>query len=106
MDELVKRLRTTKVTVYKMKDLYLLDEAADAIEELAAKNATTEWHSVEDELPMCGQRCLVVMLRDDGETSVETAYCYVQNYGYWSDTGPRRKVTYWMPLPGPPKEGK
>ena len=33
-DELIKRLRTTKVVVFKAEDVNLLQEAADAIEEL------------------------------------------------------------------------
>lgn len=104
-DELVKRLRTTKVTVYKAEDVNLLQEAANAIEELSAVNerqlleitvlSKLRWIPVTERLPHA-----------DGFTLIFTAHghagvCYFTS-GWWGgyDKG---GITHWMPLPPPPK---
>ncbi len=77
----------------------LLDEAADAIEELIKPR----WISVEERLPGNGQDILAVQSHG-GEVRIVPA-----NYdrSVWYDCFFNRAaehITHWMPLPQPPKE--
>ena len=103
----------------------LLNEAADAIEELqqiaehyeeAAHDyfkdvcyyleRVPKWIPVTEALPLYGQDVLAVRTYGDGEKCQEVlmAHIAVWNEGtgekWWSATN----ITHWMPLPNPPKE--
>lgn len=70
----------------------------------------SEWISVKDRLPECGEKCLAVLntifgsyvdlfiYTNDILTNEPGFYC-IYNLYYRMD-----KVTHWMPLPEPPKE--
>ena len=82
------------------KCAHLLNDAADAIEELLAK--VPHWISVEERLPENGKFVLV----SDGD-DIDTACRYkaltpdeVETF-FWDSV---LEVTHWMPLPEPPKE--
>ena len=63
-----------------------------------------EWISVKDRLPDAFCKVLAVW-KANGETVIDTAF--------WTDSGfsvnhwvvMQTKITHWMPLPEPPKEG-
>ena len=57
------------------------------------------WIPVEERLPDNAKEVIVIL--DNGYITVSWRSC--DNSWYISDT---RKVTHWMPLPEPPKEGK
>ena len=114
-DELVKRLRTAKVTVFKAEDVTLLNEAADAIEDLEFACNRYEkdykdlceylpkWIPVTERLPEKGQVVLVW-----GGASIYTAKRH-NKYGapmWWKLNSKTHycNPTHWMPLPEPPKE--
>lgn len=60
------------------------------------------WISVSDQLPEHNQR--VIVCRKDGR--VEQGF-YLGVNGWWKVYGTNTKsITYWMPMPEPPKEGK
>lgn len=131
MDELVKRLRAAKVVVFKAEDVALLGEAADAIENLkkeldAVNDAHNEgydvgywagrrdyepkWISVTERLPEKTNHYLVhVKCECDGElvSAWEQVAWFCEKF-YWEhlhgDDVFKETVTYWMPLPQPPKE--
>lgn len=85
-------------------------DAADAIEELLAKNTNVpnKWISVEERLPEINQPVLICAFGrsvgegtyygHDGVHHVWKMYCVAGTY--WDD-----EVTHWMPLPEPPKGG-
>lgn len=65
------------------------------------------WISVEERLPVYGEKCLVAFkLNGHNAWSIQVSYCYVQNEGFWSDCGRDYKAVAWMPLPELPKEDK
>lgn len=112
-DELVKRLRTARVVVFKTEDVMLLGEAADAIEELQENNAAlngTVSNLIEQIAELSKPRWIPVAERlpsEDGFTLIFTAHghvgvCYFTN-GWWGGYG-EDGVTHWMPLTEPPKE--
>lgn len=110
-DELVKRLRTAKVTVFKAEDVTLLNKAADAIEELsrdldsmneaniALYGALPKWIPVTERLPKYGERVLVF-----GGVTMYVAYYDKNRYGgySWHKLNSKNHYcnpTHWMPLP-------
>ena len=83
----------------------LLNDAADAIEELLA--AVPKWISVEERLPETDDFVIVAILDERGDTPyqytdfgwyLDVAKCWIVN------AEQRRDVTHWMPLPKAPKE--
>lgn len=65
------------------------------------------WFSVEDKLPEDARNYIICILAGDGTIYVTTG-TYDWRYERWSDEigciWPPDRVTYWMPLPAPPKE--
>ena len=76
-------------------------EAADAIEELARRNAQfmytppPAWVSVKERLPKMHQWVLVA------SKLVKIRMDFISSDGHWYTTS---GVTHWMPLPKPPEE--
>lgn len=79
----------------------ILQDAADAIEELQAK--VPRWVSVEERLP---ETYRVVLVIKDHPVDYLHGYEFACrfNNGEWS--GNSRKVLYWMYLPEPPAGGE
>ena len=117
-EDLINRLRYQNVNVYQMIDL--LDEAADAIEELsrdldcmndaniALYGALPKWIPVTERLPE--NWTSVIVHRKDGGIFIweyfntsPTDECWIDDsmnvYSFYD-------VTHWMPLPEPPEEGE
>ena len=136
LNELVKALRICAKTHGKgcQKCSYLDDvecddniklDAADAIEELIAKNERLQkearnwylaymdllperWISVDEALPDSSENVLVVI----NDTAGDTAFCYTSvgwlttDKEYWIvDNEQNNYVTHWRPLPPPPIGG-
>ena len=108
-EELVKRLRYENLSVLQMSDL--MDEAADAIEEL--EKAASRWIPVKGQLPKTRESILgkksskvIVAFRfDDGTQGTDTAHTLNGEWGFEDHIiVVPRTITHWMPLPGPPKE--
>ena len=116
-DELVKRLRMRARLFKQINQMEnsIMDEAADAIEELSkrvdesipkddaeiiiAEVAKPHWIPVTERLPEIRE----VVLITDG-VDVGTGWV---NQGWWNTSFAdiqRDAVTHWMPLPQPPKE--
>lgn len=76
-------------------------QAADRIEQL--ERLRNPWISVEDELPECGDECLVCFGDSDIRPEIDHMDIEVE-YGdfYWVNFD--GEVTHWMPLPNAPKE--
>ena len=70
-----------------------------------------EWISVEDRLPPIDTEVLVFSHGNISVCSLVQTDKEVRDvvwedvYGYWDDDEGVAAVTYWMPLPKPPKEG-
>ena len=88
-----------------------LDVTADALSLLKAQEPG--WISVKDRLPNCNGIYLVWRPHYFGGEIGEPAFCYFDGLNTWHDSygvdferilNPD-DVTYWMPLPEPPKEG-
>ena len=58
------------------------------------------WISVNDRLPRCGERVLVTNDGSVWEAYLSISHKWVRQEFVWA-----AKVTHWMPLPEPPKEG-
>lgn len=108
-EELVKWLRYENLTVLQMSDL--MDEAADAIEEL--EKAVSRWTSVKEQLPKTRESILgkksskvIVAFRfDDGTQGTDTAHMLNGEWVFEDHIAVMpRTITHWMPLPEPPKE--
>ena len=105
-DELVKRLREVEemLKVVQFKEATnLINQAADAIEELSEPR----WIPVTERLPEETGKYLVC-----GQWSgkpAETWVCELIAFGQikgWANEARNPVVTYWMPLPEPPKDGE
>lgn len=63
-----------------------------------------KWISVKDRLPDSFKPVIVCREKEKGEFIVEQGHRDVN--GWWKVYGTRTKnVSYWMPMPEPPKEG-
>ena len=77
------------------------------------KRVKQEWISVKDRLPDDEKEVLCWYLSGDGNCYHTIGVCLQETYGnVWSTEADRdecgygcEKVTHWMPLPEPPKEG-
>ena len=93
-NNLIKQLRETP----SRSKRELMDKAADAIEQLSQS-----WISVEDRLPDSFKPVIVCREKAKGEFIVDQGHRDVN--GWWKVYGTRTKnVSYWMPMPEPPKE--
>jgi hypothetical protein len=127
-DELVKRLRDAAKMSEALAVLLphsegnatakLYNEAADAIEELQKRvlDAFPKWISVEERLPIGGDDSgaiceNVCLFMDDGTVSCGWMNGITKKVYYLTAIddviieAPITRVTHWMPLPEPPKEG-
>lgn len=78
-----------------------LDEAADLIEKLTAKQSA--WISVEERLPEPFKLVIVCRKYNKDFWKIEQGQLTVN--GWWKVYGTNLKsVTHWMPLPEPPEE--
>ncbi len=77
----------------------LLDEAADAIEELVGKTDRMRWISVEERLPEANERVLVY----HGGYGITVGHRYEDGRWHIKQAYPAAPK-FWMPLPEPPKE--
>lgn len=112
MDEQVKRLREVekmlKVAQFK-EAVNLIEQAADAIEELTRENESLA-KSVNEASEILRKRWIPVaeqLPSEDGFTLIFTAHgnpgvCYFTN-GWWGGYD-KDGITHWMPLPEPPEE--
>ena len=88
------------------RDLYDMREVADSIADFLIANGVTvqEWISVDDRLPEFG---VPVLARCFYHGKWMTLVCHTskENAGelYTDEVCQWVKVTYWMPLPKPPK---
>lgn len=126
-DELIKRLRKTSMNLGEMDTVsVLLLDAANAIEELSKKMESacwgckcekieqTSWISVAERLPNCNGCYLVWRPHFFGGEIGMPSICYFDGSNTWHDsygvdftrTLHPEDVTYWMPLPEPPKADK
>ncbi len=117
-EELVKWLRDDEA--WKNCDFDFIygwmHEAADAIEALSKTEKTTRWIPVTERLPKENGRYLVRYVRDiDGVHSDEVRIMWFADaqwrFPFICNPNVRElvtmeKVTHWMPLPEPPKEGE
>lgn len=107
-DELVKRLRNRRICIQQsgsLDDFPLLQQAADAIEELSKPR----WIPVTERLPENDQDVLVMVhWRDYPENMMCYGRKYKTRWYLWNgELGELIKgfdITHWMPLPQPPKE--
>jgi len=103
-ENLVKRLRA----VESRSKRELLDEAADAIEQLSRQNKATVWRRVEDELPSQNGTYLCCYHFDDyREMKFFQALSYyatdpIPHFQHEMKTG--LKVDMWAPLPHLPEK--
>ena len=80
-------------------------EEAEYLADYLVKNGVTvqEWISVKDRLPELGERVICT----DGDAVFEQYRVELSCvYGMWDRFGlqsPMQEVTYWMPMPNPPK---
>lgn len=101
-----------------------LKQAADAIEELQAYadlykeltekgqtvarkliDAYPKWISVEERLPEEGERVLILYELRGDEENISIGWLANGGFDCWDDSlWTMRSVTYWMPMPEPPKE--
>lgn len=118
--ELIKRLRETPSIPVDAK---LHNEAADAIEDLiTALTASNEviakskpkWVPVTERLPEAGKKVLVFAYGYDTITArmckkTEDGYPVFECKGYdgiYREMARAGRITHWMPLPQPPKDGE
>ena len=98
--ELVKRLRSHSGWALNKT----LDEAADAIEELSKPR----WIPVAERLPDNIDEEVLVCNEGYGKDGTGFATVAVYNGNGWLECWERKQylacITYWMPLPEPPKE--
>ena len=115
--DIISQIRIAAIGVKKQSNrLTLMQDAADAIEELLA--AAPKWISVEDEPPKENGRYLVRYKRDANLGDEETVHeDEIRIMRFFVDDGWRypiicndhvrlvnEEVTHWMPLPKAPKE--
>ena len=77
----------------------LLLKAAELLESVANGVTVQQWISVKDRLPEQGQEVIVY----SGGVLKPTVFAYQfwnKHYDSWA------RITHWMPLPKPPKEGE
>ena len=67
----------------------------------AALAKVPKWISVKERLPRCGERVLVTNDGSVWEAYLSISHKWVRQEFVWA-----AKVTHWMPLPEPPKEGE
>ena len=72
-----------------------LKDALAYIQQLEAQ--VPKWISGTERLPDKDER--VLFFAKEPRLTIDTAY------GWWVNTTNRYKITHWMPLPEPPKEG-
>ena len=87
----------------------LMTEAANAIEKLATKLATLqdscEWIPVEERLPEEAGNYLVCGRWRGKQTKIWACeYMTLGCFKGWANNAANPFVSYWMPLPEPPKE--
>lgn len=110
--DIISQIRIAAIGVKKPSNrLTLMQDAADAIEELLA--AAPRWISVEERLPktrssILGQKSnkVIVAFRfDDGTQGTDTAHTLNGDWVFEDRiVVVNRTVTHWMPLPEPPME--
>ena len=104
--DIVSQVRIAAIGVKKPSNrLTLMQDAADAIEELFA--AVPKWISVEERLPEPYQNVLTCAWKLFGPDRKRVCGIdYVLDNGEWACGGESYKtmVTHWMPLPSAPKE--
>lgn len=123
-DELIKRLR--ECTAEQNGEKTLWHQAADAIEELQGKtkvlekvadhwcNKVPKWIPVTERLPDAGKKVLVFAYGYDTITArmckkTEDGYPVFECKGYdgiYREMARAGRITHWMPLPEPPKDGE
>ena len=120
--ELIKRLRETPSIPVDAK---LHNEAADAIERLDAIAQTyaetvheiedkRKWIPVTERLPDAGKKVLVFAYGYDTITArmckkTESGYPVFECKGYdgiYREMAMAGRITHWMPIPEPPKDGE
>lgn len=81
-------------------DVYVIRQAADMLEKLAAEKDAKkpEWISVKDRLP---ENTEFVLVTNADCKSVNRGFAVFRD-GEWHS--PIDNISYWMPLPEPPKE--
>lgn len=75
----------------------VLRKAIAYIEQLETQ--VPKWISVEERLPRCGERVLILNDGSVGEAYLSISHKWVRQEFVWA-----AKVTHWMYMPEPPKE--
>lgn len=104
--DIISQIRIAAIGVKKPSNrLTLMQDAADAIEELLA--VVPKWISVEERLPEKHVEVLICT-EDYGKNELGFATVAVWDGSEWIETWDRKKsvyhVSHWVPLPEPPKE--
>ena len=104
--DIISQIRIAAIGVKKQSNrLTLMQDAADAIEELLA--AVPHWISVEERLPEKHVEVLICT-EDYEKNELGFANTAVWDGSEWIETWNRKEsilyVSHWMPLPAPPKE--
>ena len=92
-------------------------QAADAIEELSniqiapEKIIQTMWIPVTEQLPEVGKKVLVFAYGNDTLTArmqkrTENGYPVFECNGIFLEMAKLGRITHWMPIPEPPKDGE